>query len=36
MTPAEKAEQRELEDMIEQVKRRRLEDDLEEFKGFDD
>ena len=36
MTPAEKAEQRKLEDMIEQVKRRRLEDDKEEFMGFDD
>lgn len=36
MTPAEKAEQRKLEDMIEQVKRRRLEDDQEEFNGFDD
>ena len=36
MTPAEKAERRKLEDMIEQVKRRRLEDDQEEFMGFDD
>lgn len=37
MTPAEREEQRKLEDMIEQVKRKRLEEDqLEEFVGFDD
>ena len=36
MTPAEKAEQRKLDELIEQVKRRRLEDDQEEFKGFND
>lgn len=37
MTPTEKEEQRKLEDMIKQVKRKRLEDDqLEEFDGFKD
>ena len=37
MTPAEREERRKLEDMIEQVKRKRLEEDqLEEFSGFDD
>ena len=37
MTPSEREERRKLEDMIEQVKRKRLEEDqLEEFAGFDD
>lgn len=37
MTPAEREKQRELERMIEDVKRRKLEDDKEEvFEGFDD
>ena len=36
MTPAEKDEQRKLEDMIEQVKKRRIEEEQEEFNGFDD
>jgi ATP-dependent RNA helicase DDX55/SPB4 len=37
MTPSEREEQQKLEGMIEQVKRKRLEDDqLEEFAGFDD
>ena len=37
MTPSQREEQRKLEDMIEQVKRKKLEDDqLEEFNGFDD
>lgn len=37
MTPSEREEQRKLEEMIEQVKKKRLEDDqLEEFAGFND
>ena len=37
MTPWERQERRKLEDMIEQVKRKRIEEDqLEEFAGFDD